>query len=181
MKAPPSSSSCGAKAFSFNKNFWGAIYMYFFFLEIFHSFSKEEEEEETKRTFFVDCHFFVSLLPISLRCHQHLFRTRCLCIVFLTLVSLICYLCVDLPLAPHWPSASHLLCRMVFPRICGSIASASPLQETRSLQSALEQQQTTIHVQQWEVDEFCHFFPTVECPSELCRFLTLSPSRRPLG
>ena len=39
--------------------------MYFFFLEIFHSFSKEEEEEETKRTFFVDCHFFVSLLPIS--------------------------------------------------------------------------------------------------------------------
>ena len=153
--------------------------MYFFFLKYFIHFRKKKKKP--RGHFSLIAIFSLVYCPFLLRCHQHLFRTRCLCIVFLTLVSLICYLCVDLPLAPHWPSASHLLCRMVFPRICGSIASASPLQETRSLQSALEQQQTTIHVQQWEVDEFCHFFPTVECPSELCRFLTLSPSRRPLG
>lgn len=130
MKAPPSSSSCGAKAFSFNKFLGGNLHVIFllFLIKKFIHFSIGEEEEKTKRTFFVVCHFFVNLLPISLRSHQHLFRTRCLCIVFLTLVSLICYLCVDLPLAPHWPSASHLLCRMVFPRICGSMASASPWQ-----------------------------------------------------
>jgi hypothetical protein len=58
---------------------------------------------------------------------------------FFTLVSLICYLCVDLPLAPHWPSASHLLCRMVFPRICGSIHQPVARDDLRSLQSAIEQ------------------------------------------